>query len=114
MSLEPGKSPQPSQAPESESSYDFGFGSSYKGNQKHLLNPNGSFNIHRQGSAWNLYQWLVRLSWPKFWLLLLSLYVGINLFFAGLFFACGPQAIANSQTNDWGRLLDAFFSASKP
>lgn len=90
-------------------SYDFGFGSQYRGGHQRLLNRDGSFNILREGGSWNLYQWLVRLSWPKFWVLLLAFYIGVNLFFAGLFFACGPSGIAGSRMDTWGRLADGFF-----
>ncbi|MCW9708629.1 ion channel [Fodinibius salsisoli] len=94
---------------------DLGFGSRVgnTGNYR-LLNKDGSFNVRRDGlSFWEsmtLYQVMLRLSWPKFYLITLGAYLLINAFFGIGYMLFGPDAIAGVQvTGVNSSFLNAFF-----
>jgi inward rectifier potassium channel len=65
--------------------------------QTRIMRPDGSLNVTRTGhSFWqslNLYQHLLTVAWPRFFLYVLALYVVANLIFASLYVAAGPDAI---------------------
>ena len=47
--------------------------------------------VNAQRQEWrDIYHWILGLSWPRFILLLLATYLGVNLFFAGLYTIGGP------------------------
>jgi inward rectifier potassium channel len=84
--------------------------------QNRIMRPDGSLNVVRTGhSFWqslNLYQHLLTVAWPKFFLYVLGVYVTANLIFASLYLAAGPGAIqgaaADGLTARWEDAL--FFS----
>lgn len=97
-----------------EKSKDLGFGSEVAGHTHRLINADGTFNVRRVGynllRSRSIYHALLNLRWPPFLGLVLVAYLTANLFFAVLYFACGPEAIAGIQaTNEAGRFLDCFF-----
>jgi inward rectifier potassium channel len=78
---------------------DLGFGSVIsRESRQRLLNRDGSFNVVREGLGLlervAPYQNLLTVSWPWFICLITALYLGINVLFAVLFLACGPDALA--------------------
>ena len=82
-----------------EKSLDPGLGEKYLGNASRMINQDGSFNIHRTGIGFHykdLYHFLINLSWPKFMLLTLTMYVLANLFFATLYFLLGTENLIGS------------------
>jgi len=80
------------------------------------MRPDGSMNVVRiGGSFWeslNLYQHMLTVAWPRFFLYVLVLYVAANLLFASLYVAAGPGAIQGVTAEDAGARWQAavFFS----
>ena len=68
------------------------------------MRPDGSLNVVRTGhSFWrslNLYQHLLTVAWPRFFLYVLVVYVAANLVFASLYLAAGPGAIQGAASSD--------------
>jgi inward rectifier potassium channel len=94
---------------------DLGFGSVIsRESRQRLLNRDGSFNVVREGlgllETVAPYHVLLTISWAGFLGLVALLYLALNLFFAGLFLACGPGALAGPGAQMLGgRLSQAFF-----
>lgn len=65
------------------------------------MRSDGSFNIERLGeNFWEsltVYQHLLCARWPVFWLYVLLAYAAMNLLFASLFVAAGPDAIQGGE-----------------
>jgi len=79
-----------------------------------VINRDGSLNIHRpreRGKYFtDLYHYLLSISWSKFFLILILLFITTNVFFAALYFFVGPQALDGShQGNELNRFIDCFF-----
>ena len=82
---------------------DLGFGSVVGGaHEKRLLNRDGTFNPRRDGlpffASLSLYHYFLTISWPTFFALLATTYLGTNTLFALAYLACGPGALAESAT----------------
>jgi inward rectifier potassium channel len=80
---------------------DLGFGAEVaRSTRQRLLNPDGSFNVLREGldplSSMSLYHWLLTISWRKFIGFFTLAYVAINALFAVAFLACGPDALQSA------------------
>jgi len=78
-----------------------------------LLNRDGTFNVRREGASFwrslSLYNWLLQITWPRFFLLVLATYIVVNLGFAAAFFSLGPDALQGpAPGGQFGRAL--FFS----
>ncbi len=101
-------------APEIEPA-DLGFGSVIGGeNERRLIERDGSFTARRDGfsplSYLNGYHALLTMSWPKFLGIATLSYLGVNVVFALLFLACGPDALQGLSTSAMGgTFLRAFF-----
>lgn len=81
---------------------DLGFGSVVsQQSRRRLINPDGSFNVVRDGlpfwSSLSLYHFLLRLSWPAFLALAAAGYVLVNALFAGLYLLCGPESLQSME-----------------
>jgi len=83
-------------------------------NPGRMMNRDGTFNVVRAGLPfWSFvhpYQWLLTLSWPRFFAAVLAVYLATNVVFALGYLACGTGALSGA-TGDgsWRRFLDAFF-----
>jgi inward rectifier potassium channel len=103
------------QSPPAEDLKDLGFGSRLAQESRvRLLNRDGTFNVKRRGLSYfrslSLYHSLITMSWPRFYSMLVLFYIGVNVFFAGAYLACGPDALAGPHlTLSHGAFLDAFF-----
>ncbi len=80
---------------------DLGFGAEVaRAARRRLLNPDGGFNVVREGldpfSALSLYHWLLTISWPKFIGFISGSYVIVNALFALAYLLCGPGALESS------------------
>lgn len=78
-----------------------------------VINRDGSLNIQRppeQGKLFaDLYHSLLSITWPKFFLILVVLFWGTNLFFAGLYFYAGPDALKGAHPQlGFDRFADCF------
>jgi len=94
---------------------DLGFGSKVSRRLRlRLLNPDGTFNVKREGvsslESLSLYHALVTMAWPKFYLCILALYFALNTLFSFGYMLCGPGAINGAEgTTLLGRFQDTFF-----
>lgn len=88
---------------------DPGLGEKYLSNAGRLINHDGTFNMKRTGAGFHhkdIYQKLINLSWPRFFLLILLFYLSMNLVFALIYYFIGPGQIQGTH----GRLgVDSFF-----
>jgi len=93
---------------------DLGFGSVVgRQSRKRLLNRNGTFNVTRAGLGWLealAPHELLRIGWPQFIGLVAGVYLLLNVFFAALFVAFGPDDLMGPGIEMLGgRLSQAFF-----
>src|SRR5678815_4157912 len=77
---------------------DLGFGSVVASETRtRLLNRDGSFNVHREGTGFwhslSLYNWLLQITWPRFFSLVVAAYIAVNVFFATVFVLIGADAL---------------------
>lgn len=82
---------------------DPGFGAKYGKRTKRIINKDGSFNIKRVGAAsgvQDLYKTLVTVSWPKFLLGILAIYILVNLVFASIYFCLGTAALSGLENDN--------------
>lgn len=99
---------------EVEQTKDLGFGSVVsRQSGLRLLNKDGSFNVARKGlhfwSSLSAYHWLLNMSWTRFFLLIVGLYMVANCFFAWLYVLCGPGALFRTAGPEMPRYVEAFF-----
>lgn len=91
---------------------DLGFGSQPVMKSQPLLNRDGSVNVRRKGlSIFNTadnYHNLISMGWGKFWLLVLSGYLVVNIIFAFIYMMLGPDNLYGA---DGSTGLDHFFNA---
>jgi len=94
---------------------DLGFGSVVgRANERRLLNRDGSFNPRRHGLPYlqslAAYHTLLTISWPKFIAGIVISYLAVNALFAGVYLACGPDAITGPMpAGGGGAFFRAFF-----
>lgn len=91
---------------------DLGFGSVVANEtRKRLLNRDGTFNVRRQGTGFwrslSLYNWLLQITWPHFFMLVAVWYLAANALFATAFFLMGTEALAGPVPG--GTFARAFF-----
>lgn len=97
---------------------DLGFGTKMTDRRTRLITNNGQFNVKRQGQsfwAWlNAYNRLITMSWRKFFLLVLFIYLMLNFAFAYLYYLIGVEHLAGvDMTNTHSQFWDAFFFSSQ-
>jgi inward rectifier potassium channel len=94
---------------------DLGFGTVVgRDSRRRLLNRDGSFNVVRRGlgvlDTWAPYHLLLTMTWPRFFAVVAAIYVGLNLVFAALFAAFGPDALTGAlEHGHGGTFARAFF-----
>ena len=98
---------------------DLGFGSQPVLKNQFLLNKDGSPNVKRIGLPFfntaNNYHNLITMSWTKFWLMVISGYIVINLIFALIYMSFGPGGLDGSSgsTSSMRHFWDAFFFSAQ-
>ena len=97
---------------------DLGFGPQPVIKSQPLINKDGSVNIRRKGlSLFNTadnYHTLIKMSWGRFWLIVLSGYLFANLFFATIYVSIGINSLDGATgTTGFYRFLDAFFFSAQ-
>jgi inward rectifier potassium channel len=74
---------------------DTGLSSKYQTRTQRIINRDGSFNVIKTGisriESFNLYHYLVELSWPKFFLLSLLFYFLVNTLFSFVYVIIGVE-----------------------
>lgn len=91
---------------------DPGLGYNSSENAQSLINPDGSSNIIHQNKDKdinNLYSYLIDISWSKFFFIVLSSLIGLNLLFAFGYLAIGIEQIAAPSNAIFTDYLNAFF-----
>jgi inward rectifier potassium channel len=82
-----------------EKSVDPGLGEKYLGNASRSINPDGSFNIIKKGGTLyykDLYQYLINISWIKFFLITFAGYVAANTLFAFIYYFTGDNNLQST------------------
>jgi inward rectifier potassium channel len=96
---------------------DLGFGPQPVIKNQPLINKDGTPNVKRVGLPFfntaNNYHNLITMSWTKFWLLVVSGYLIINILFAFIYMLCGPGSLDGTSGNTtFHHFMDSlFFSA---
>lgn len=96
---------------------DLGFGPQPVIKNQPLINKDGSPNVKRTGLPFfntaNNYHTLITMSWTKFWLLVLGSYLAVNILFACIYTAIGPESLdGKTGSTLFDHFMDAlFFSA---
>jgi len=91
--------------------YDLGFGTSFQNRDSRFINKDGSVNVERTTSGIKelyIYQWLVLMSWPQFFGVILGFYFVINCFFASLYLLNGIEYLTGVVTDE---TLSPFWAA---
>jgi inward rectifier potassium channel len=97
-----------------EEPQDLGLGSRVADQGRRMLNRDGSFNVSREGMpflrAFSPYHAMLTLSWPRFYVVIISAYLVVNGAFAVGYFLCGSEALAGTLGGTTtSRAFDCFF-----
>ena len=97
---------------------EFGFGSRVEGRDQRLMNRDGSSNVRRKGlpyfQRFNVFHELIRMAWWKFFTILFSTYLVINLIFASLYYFTWPDSIGGMiYQSEWEKFLEIFFFSAQ-
>lgn len=94
---------------------DLGFGTVVTHqSRERLLNPDGSFNVVREGlnplTSLSLYHDLLTITWPRFLGMVVLFHLVTNAVFGAAYMACGPGALSGmTAATPVDRFLEAFF-----
>jgi inward rectifier potassium channel len=94
---------------------DLGFGSVVaRESRQRLLNRDGSFNVRRVGlhfwESLSAYHYLLTISWPKFFAVIVGSYLVMNAIFATIYRLAGDAALTGMHgTTPAARFAEAFF-----
>lgn len=96
--------------------YDPGLTEKFTGPIERIINPDGTFNVHRDGTTWhdfNPYLALINMSWTGFLCTLFLIFLAVNMVFAAIYFALPAAEIHGGETTGHMStfLQDLFFSA---
>jgi inward rectifier potassium channel len=96
-----------------QESFDPGLTQKYSGTIRRFINKDGSFNVHRQLSGLknlHVYQYLINISWKKFFALVVLSYFGVNALFALIYMLFGVENLQGAEGKTvLGGFLDAFY-----
>jgi len=97
---------------------DLGFGPQPVIKNQPLMNKDGSPNVRRVGLSFfntsNNYHTLITMSWRKFWLLVLSGYLVLNIIFAFIYMSFGPNSLDGTSGNtQFSHFMDCFFFSAQ-
>ncbi|MDB5011356.1 MAG: Inward rectifier potassium channel Kirbac3 [Mucilaginibacter sp.] len=97
---------------------DLGFGPQPVIKNQPLINKDGSPNVKRKGlplfNTANNYHTLITMGWTKFWLLVLSGYLVLNIIFAFIYLSFGPDSLNGTSGNTrFDHFMDAFFFSAQ-
>lgn len=92
---------------------ELGYGSIADVKQKRLISKEGGSTIQRRGQSildrFDLYHMLIGMSWMKFHLVVLVLYVSINIIFALAYYLVGVEHLAGIfPKSNWEDFLECF------
>lgn len=93
---------------------DPGLGTKYKNPVKRIMNPDGSYNIHRIGGLnkfQDIYKHLIDLSWQRFILYVVLFYFSLNLIFSSVYYLIGVNQLTGHINEDYPFYTAFFFSS---
>lgn len=96
--------------------FDPGLTQKYDGPLRRIINADGSFNVARRGANWrdvHPYLYLVSVPWAIFFGWIVVAYLLVNLVFAVVYYAMGPDALAVSAEAAHNRFLQCIFFSSQ-
>jgi inward rectifier potassium channel len=106
---------EPVEPPQEDINSDLGFGAVVsRESRQRLLNRDGTFNVEREGLPFlhslAVYHYLLNITWPRFLVYIIGVYIVTNAFFAAGYMACGPGALTAFHGEAMPeRFSDAFF-----
>jgi inward rectifier potassium channel len=92
-------------------SFDPGLTTQFSGELRRTINPDGSFNVRREGLRWrdaNPYLMLIDTTWPRFLFVVAMGFVLVNVIFASLYVVIGVEHLKGLES-DMGPFANAFF-----
>lgn len=97
---------------------DLGFGPQPVIKNQPLMNKDGSPNVRRIGLSMfntsNNYQALITMSWARFWVVILSGYLIVNIIFAFIYTWLGPNSLdGTASVTPFEHYMDAFFFSAQ-
>ena len=103
---------------EQDDESDLGFGSSFGGVVRRMINRDGSFNIRREGVRLrdiNAYVYLVTLGWGKLLLVVLGAYMIFNAVFALIYLGLGIETLSGGEAVEgwFNQFSYAFFFSAQ-
>jgi len=97
----------------SKPTFDPGLTQQFTGVLRRSINKDGSFNVYRRGVSWrhfHPYLQMLNMSWPRFFGVVMAGYLLVNLLFAVVYFALGPEHLKGTESgNEIDRFLSDFF-----
>lgn len=102
-------------AKQDSSNQDLGLGGKViQQNRTRFINRDGSFNVYRKGvwerGAFSPYHAVLKASWPRFFLGVVTYYIVVNFFFTALYLLSGKDAFPDIANSDfWQRSGQLFF-----
>ena len=98
-------------------SFDPGLTQKFTEPLRRVINKDGSFNVHRQGTTWrdiHPYLYLINMSWPGFLTVVFLAYVVVNTVFALAYFLFGAHQLQGADApTELGRFMNAFFFSAQ-
>ncbi len=97
---------------------DIGFGEKSYNKGSRLINKDGSFNVKIDGvpffSISDMYHSLITIKWWQFSVVITTVFVIANIFFACIYVAFGVEQISSIKAGDsWSNFWDAFYFSSQ-
>ena len=98
--------------------FNTGFSNRTENEGNRLLNKDGSFNVRKTGlqfiERFNLFHWLIKMSWLRFFIFMFIGYILINLAFATLYFLAGIEGLSGDHSDSIAdQFLDAFYFSTQ-
>lgn len=91
---------------------DPGIGTKFDENIRRIINADGSYNVHKKGTPKgfrDVFKYLVEISWIKFFLILFSGYIVLNILFTLIYLVVGFENIAGIDPDAGPVFMQAFF-----
>jgi|HubBroStandDraft_6_1064221.scaffolds.fasta_scaffold76163_3 inward rectifier potassium channel len=92
-------------------SFDPGLTTKFTGELRRVINPDGTFNVHRKGTRLrdtNLYLKMIDTTWLRFFLVVMIVFLAINVVFAWLYLAIGSGQLQGTES-EMSAFVNAFF-----
>jgi inward rectifier potassium channel len=83
----------------------------FSGELRRAINPDGSFNVHRKGTRLrdeNLYLKMIDTTWPRFFVVVVIVFLAVNIAFAAVYQAIGFDRLQGTEP-EMGQFVNAFF-----